>query len=151
MEGVQTILTKGKVRKRIRPVKSGKDAIISIKIRDYLNKKFKEYHFELIDSFVYIADRKNKMFIETKADYSYFDTAKILRATGEERINNSKHPGVTDDKIVKLCTPTPLERILSLVKNFNPHPAFSSNMVDLDVDPLKNGNKNTRMIEIKEV
>ena len=118
------------VKPRISVRASGKEAALSIRIKDYLNKIYPQYHFEFIDSFVDLADKKNKIFVEVKPDYGHFATAQLLHAIAKEGIREAKYFGVTDGKVLKLYSPPPFGKILSFVKSFDPQLAFSSSAAD---------------------
>jgi len=120
----------GTVRQRTSIAKSHKEEALSIRITEYLNRKFPDYHYKFIDSFVDIADMENKTFIEVKPDYGHFATAQLLHAIAKEGIKDSKYIGVTDGKVLKLYSPPPFDEILSFVRDFDPHLAFSSSAAD---------------------
>lgn len=123
---VQKSLVGGTVVERVNYSSSGKEKSLSIRVKGYLNRKFLEYHFEFIDSFVDLADSKNRIFIEVKPDYGHFASAQLLHAIAKEGIKDSKYLGVTDGKILKLYNPPPFDVILSFVKSFDPQLTYSS-------------------------
>jgi len=101
---------------------------LSLRIAEYLNRTSLDSKFKFINDFCDIADEKNKIYIEVKPDH--FAPAQILHAIARQRINNAKYLGVADNRLVKLYSPPPFERIESFARSFDPHLVFTPSQAD---------------------
>jgi hypothetical protein len=101
---------------------------LSLKIKDYLNSSSLDFNFKFIDDFVDIVDEKNKVYIEVKPDH--FAPAQLLHAIARKGIKDAKYLGVADNKLVKLFSQPPFEKIISFAKSFDPQLVFAPSQVD---------------------
>ena len=101
---------------------------LSLKIKDYLNSSSLDFNFKFIDDFVDIVYEKNKVYIEVKPDH--FAPAQLLHAIARKGIKDAKYLGVADNKLVKLFSQPPFEKIISFAKSFDPQLVFAPSQVD---------------------